>query len=70
MPAPARPVVLVAQQAATAGDDLDRDAGLRGAAADRAVLLLSVVFGAGLLVLAVVVLSGRRRRGPSRDRTG
>jgi hypothetical protein len=44
------------------GPDLKRDAGLRGDAFSNAVVGLSVVFGIGLLVLLVVVLSGRRAR--------
>ena len=51
--------VVLAQDA---GEDLLRDAGLRGEQFDAAVWKLSIVFALGLLVLVVVVLSGRRRR--------
>jgi len=53
------PPVILAQDA---GEDLRRDAGLRGEAATRAVWALSAVFLVGLLVLAAVILSGRRRK--------
>ena len=54
------PPVVLAQDA---GQDLRRDAGLRGEAATNAVWALSAVFVLGLLVLAAVILSGRRRKG-------
>lgn len=52
--------VILAQDGA---EDLRRDAGLRGDAATKAIWALSAVFLLGLLVLAAVILSGRRRKG-------
>jgi hypothetical protein len=51
--------VILAQ---AAGEDLKRDAGLRGDEFSNAVIGLIVVFGVGLAVLAAVILTGRRRR--------
>jgi hypothetical protein len=50
--------VIVAQDT---GEDLRRDAGLRGEQFSNAVWGLCAVFLVGLVVLAVVVLSGRRK---------
>lgn len=59
MPLHTRLPVILAQDP---GADRKRDAGLRGEAFSKAVIGLSVVFLGGLVVLAIVVISGRRKR--------
>ena len=60
MPSRTAPRPLIAQDAPA---DRRRDAGLRGDDFSNAVVALSAVFVGGLVVLALVVLSGRRKRG-------
>lgn len=56
---PVIPLVILAQNA---GEDLKRDAGLRGEQFSNAVWGLSIVFLLGLIVLGFVVFKGRRKR--------
>lgn len=54
----AQRLVVLAQQ----GSDLRREAGLRGEEFEQAAWRLGAVFVAAMLVLAVVLYVGRRRR--------